>query len=218
MCWSGPILLLFIVYHLAPLHPGHRPPPVRGGRRLPQRGRGLPEPVRLGLLRRWPCWPWACTSTTASGACCRPWASATRARTRCAHAPRSCSPRSVVVGNISFPLAVLIGFVHCRRTTMELKSNVPDGPDRREVGEAPLRHEAGEPGQQAQVQRHRGGHRAWPAPPPPPPWPSSATTSSASATRTARAAPTPSPPRAASTPPRTTRTTATASTASSTTP
>ena len=60
---------------------------------------------------------------------------------------------------------------------MELNANVPSGPDRREVGEAPLRHEAGEPGQQAQVHRDRRRHRASPAAPPPPRWPSSATTS-----------------------------------------
>ena len=39
---------------------------------------------------------------------------------------------------------------------MELKSDRPVGPPRREVDEAPLRHEAGEPRQQAEVHGHRG--------------------------------------------------------------
>ena len=52
---------------------------------------------------------------------------------------------------------------------MQLDAKVPDGPDREEVGAAPLRDEAGQPGQQAQVQRHRRrlrpGRRRRPRPP-----------------------------------------------------
>ena len=48
--------------------------------------------------------------------------------------------------------------------TVELQArSVPAGPDRAEVGQAPLRDEAGEPGQQAEVHRHRGRAPAWPA-------------------------------------------------------
>ncbi len=43
---------------------------------------------------------------------------------------------------------------------MELDSKSPARPDRNAVGPAPLRSEAGESGQQAQVHHHRGGHRA----------------------------------------------------------
>ena len=96
-------------------------------------------------------------------------------------APRASPPSSpplVVGGNISFPLAVLTG-----RREVE-----PEAPahgariersrrrPREEVGEAPLRHEAGEPRQQAQVHRHRRrlgpGRRVAPRPR----WPSWATT------------------------------------------
>jgi succinate dehydrogenase / fumarate reductase flavoprotein subunit len=85
-----------------------------------------------------------------------------------------------------------------------------------EMGPAPLRHEAGQPGQQAQVHVIVVGTGLAGA--------SAAATLAelgynvkASASRTARAARTASPPRAASTPRRTTRTTATASTGCSTT-
>ena len=56
-----------------------------------------------------------------------------------------------------------------------LQAGCPTGPDRGPLGPAQVRHEAGQPGQQAQVRDHRGRHRAWPAPRPPPRWPSSAT-------------------------------------------
>ena len=52
MVWSGPLLLAFIVYHLAHFTLGTAHPDFVRGRRLPQRGGGLPEPVRLGLLHR----------------------------------------------------------------------------------------------------------------------------------------------------------------------
>ena len=100
---------------------------------------------------------------------------------------------------------------------MELRANIPAGPARAEVEAVPLRDEAGQSGEQAQVHGHRGRLGPGRGAAAPPRWPNSATTSSASATRTRRAGPTRSPRRAASTPPRTTATTATASSASSTT-
>ena len=94
---------------------------------------------------------------------------------------------------------------------MQLDSKLPIGPDRKGLGQAQVRNEAGESGQQAQVHDHRGrlgpgrrrgrGHAG-----------------RARLQRqvlllpgSARAAPTASPRRAASTPPRIIRTTATAS-------
>ena len=105
-----------------------------------------------------------------------------------------------------------------RGAAVTLDARIPGRPHRRQVGPAPLRDEAGEPGQQAQVHHHRRRHRAcrglgerrrsasW------------ATTSRRSASTTRRGAPTASPRRAASTPPRTIATTATASSGCSTTP
>ena len=101
---------------------------------------------------------------------------------------------------------------------MNLHSNVPPGPLDEKWDQHRFRHEAGQPGQQAQVsrprRRHRPGRRL--------------RRRLAGRTRLQRrhlllpghsaARPLASPPRAASTPPRTIRTTATASTASSTTP
>ena len=220
MVWSGPILAAFIVYHLAHFTARQRPPRVR--RRATSTATwwsGFQNPfasafyilamLALGLHMYHGVWSMLQTLGPQPPAleprAPRGVAACSAGASWCSATSRSrwpCSPASST----------------CRGITMELKANIPSGPDRQEVGEAPLRHEAGQPGQQAQVQRHRGRHAASPAAPAPPRWPSSATTSRSSATRTARAAPTPSPPRAASTRPRTTRTTATASTASSTTP
>ena len=100
---------------------------------------------------------------------------------------------------------------------MTLDAKVPGRPDRREVGSAQVRDEAGQPGQQAQVHDHRRRHR-----------PRGRLGRGVARrarlqrpellhSRTAPAARTASRRRAASTPPRTTRTTATASIACSTT-
>ena len=124
----------------------------------------------------------------------------------------------IFVGNSSMPLAVLCGAHRNGRAIMKLDSESPRRPAGREVDATQVRHEAGQPGQQAQVHAHRGRHRPGRRRRRRRRWPSWATTSSASASRTARAAPTASPPRAASTPPRTIRTTAIAFIASSTTP
>ena len=104
-----------------------------------------------------------------------------------------------------------------RAVTMELKANVPVRSDRREVVEAPLRHEAGEPGQQAQVQGDRGRQRARRRGRRRLARRARLQRRLSSATRTARAGRTRSRPRAASTPPRTTRTTATPCSGCSTT-
>ena len=56
------------------------------------------------------------------------------------------------------------------------------------MGQAPLRDEAGEPGEQAEIHRSSSSAPGSPAARRPPRWASSATTSSASASRTRRAA------------------------------
>ena len=95
---------------------------------------------------------------------------------------------------------------------------IPGRPARRQMGSPPLRIEAGEPGEPAQVHGHRRRHRPGRRVGGRRRSASSATTSRASASTTARGARTASPRRAASTPRRTTRTTATASSGCSTTP
>ena len=100
----------------------------------------------------------------------------------------------------------------------EVGSARADRSDRPAMDQGEVRLQAGQPGQQAQVQGHRRRHRASRARAPRRRSPSSATTSRASAFKTRRAARTRSPRRAASTPRRTTRTTATACTGCSTTP
>ena len=51
---------------------------------------------------------------------------------------------------------------------MELKSNVPPGPLEQKWTQAQVRHEAGQPGEQAEVLRDRRRARAWPGARPPP--------------------------------------------------
>ena len=216
MIWSG---LRARRVHRLPhpaLHDRHRAPRLRPGRRLPQLRRGLQGTrVVAGLLHRRDGIARAAPAPRRRGAspdargrhpryiALRPGLAGVVAIvvTRASRLPSPCSPAS-----------------SSRRPPWSSTANIPAGPHREEVGQAPLRDEAGQPGQQAQVHGHRRRHRPGRRRGARPPRPSSATTSTASASRTARAAPTPSPPRAASTPPRTTRTTATASTASSTTP
>ena len=82
-------------------------------------------------------------------------------------------------------------------------------PDREEVGQSQVRDEAGESGQQAQVQRHRRGLRPGRRRGRGHPRRARLQREVLSASRIPRAARTPSPRRAASTPPRTIRTTAT---------
>ncbi len=179
---------------------------------------GFQNAVRLGVLHPRDGAPWACTCTTASGACSRRSASATRAGTRCGARRRSCWPGSWCSATSRSRSPCSPASSTCRGITMELKANVPSGPIEKKwekhrfdmklvnpankrkytvivVGIGPggrrRRRLAGRARLQRQVLLLPG---------------------------LARAAPTPSPRRAASTPPRTTRTTATASTGSSTTP
>ena len=107
----------------------------------------------------------------------------------------------------------------CRGTAMELERQRPRrARSTKKWDEAPLRDEAGEPGQQAEVHGHRGRLRPRRRRRPPP---SLAELGYNVIVLLLPGQPAPralaSPPRAASTPPRTTRTTATASTACSTT-
>ena len=50
-----------------------------------------------------------------------------------------------------------------RSVAVELNVERPARPDRAEVDQAQVRHEAGQPGEQAEVLRDRRRHRAWPA-------------------------------------------------------
>ena len=112
----------------------------------------------------------------------------------------------IVVGNVSFPLAVMFGVVGL----IALESMVPPGVDPGRVGQPPLHGAAGERVQQAALQDHRRRHRAGGRFAPPRRSPSSATRSRSSRSTTRRGARTRSPRRAGSTRPRTTATTATA--------
>ena len=112
MVWSGPILAAFIFYHLAHFTLGTRAPRVREGGRLPQRGRGLPEPVRLRVLhaRDVRARPAHVPRLLEHAADPRPEPPALEPR--CA-APASLALAGIVVlANVSIPLAVLTGLVH----------------------------------------------------------------------------------------------------------
>ena len=224
MRWSGVILLLFIVYHLLHFTFGNAHPDFVHGDVYHNFVAGFRSRAGLGLLHRGHARPRACTCTTASGACCRRSGLSHPRYNRLRHAfaaadhggrgrratSRSRWPswRASLRDEPSAP-ATAHASSRCERS--------PSGPDREEVGAAPLRDEAGQPGQQAQVQRHRRrlrpGRRVGRG------HPGRARLQRQVLLLPGQPAPRPlaSPPRAASTPPRTTRTTATASTASSTT-
>jgi len=110
-----------------PPHAGQRPPRLREGRGLPQRGRGVPEPVRLRVLR-----PrdvrarlhmyhgfWSMLHTLGLSH---------RAGTRCAARRRWCwrGSWSSPTSRSRWPCSPASST--CRGITMELKANVPSGP------------------------------------------------------------------------------------------
>ena len=71
--------------------------------------------------------------------------------------PAAATPSSSRAGSRSWPSGPSS---RCREGPPDAaRPQDPRGDRRQEVGQAPLPHEAGEPGQQAQVQGHRGGHR-----------------------------------------------------------
>ena len=121
------------------------------------------------------------TSSTAPGACSRASGSTTRGATsggatspigfagRHRRRQRQHARCSITTGAVTDD-ATMIGDPPRRQD--------PRGPDRGEVGPAQVRHEAGEPGQQAPASRSSWSAAAWPARPPPRRSASSATTSS----------------------------------------
>ena len=114
-----------------------------------------------------------------------PRAATTPASTRCAGGTSPPASPSCVVGiNISFPImsspasSATEELSHEHRSPMTdslLDGKVPAGPIEEQLGQPQVQHEAGEPGQQAQVRDHRGRHRPGRRRRPPPRWPSSAT-------------------------------------------
>ena len=87
---------------------------------------------------------------------------------------RRASRALILVGNLSFPIAVQLHAVDAEvpahRThdrgvqgrigdAMTLDSKIPAGPARREVGQPQVRHQARQPGEQAPVRDHRRRHR-----------------------------------------------------------
>ena len=111
-----------------PLHAGHRPPRVREGRRLPQRGRGLPEPVRLRVLRPRDGRPGAAHVPRLLEHAADPRPEPPALEPRCAAPPRWrwpgswCSPTS----RSRWPCSPASST--CRGATMELNANIPSGP------------------------------------------------------------------------------------------
>ena len=140
----------------------------------------------------------------------------------------------IVVGNVSFPIAVLAGIVDTRvheeidmsvdthsmapdDTTRRARRQDPRRPARRQVGQLQGRRASWSTRPTSASSRSSSSAPAWPARRRRRRWPSSATRSRRSRSTTRRAGPTRSPPRAASTRRRTTRATATRSTGCSTT-
>ena len=114
MRWSGPILAA--LHRLPPrsTSPSGTPTPsFVEGDVYHNVVVGLPEPVPVSAfyIARHAARS-ACTCTTASGACCRRSASATRAGTRVRRTASLVLAGVVVLGNISIPVAVLPGVVH----------------------------------------------------------------------------------------------------------
>ena len=219
MRWTGIIVVLFLIWHLADLTLAARFNPDYVPRRgLRERRRSCQPTRRWRSSTSSPTSPSASTCSTAPGACSSRWAGTTPASTRGGATSPLPSPRSIVVGNVSFPdrrarrrRRVELGAETppMSNAVPQLDAKIPDGPDRREVGQLQVRREAGEPGQQAQVRGHRRRHRPGRCVRRRHARRARATTSRRSRSTTRPAGPTRSPPRAASTPPRTTRATAT---------
>ena len=183
MRWTGIIVAAFLVFHLADLTWGWRQPRLRPRRRLPQPRR---QPQRRAgrdpLHRR-------------------------QHRPRHPPVPRRLEPLPVarleqpplqplargfavgfatviVVGNISFPIAVLAGVdrptmrsVSTSRMTITLDAKIPDGPDRGQVGQPQVRRRSSSTRPTSASSRSSSSAPASPAPRPRPRWPSSATRS-----------------------------------------
>ena len=168
MRWTGVIVALFVIFHLLDLTWGTGEPGLRARRRVQQRDRTASSGVPVAIVY--------IVANLALGVHIfhgawshvpEPRAQQPAVQHRRAGRSRSRSPRSIVVGNVSFPLARRDRggdrVSEHRRSTR----TIPDGPDRREVGQPQVRREAREPGEQAEVRRHRRRHAASPARRPP---------------------------------------------------
>ena len=111
MRWTGIIVLLFLVWHLADLTVGLGQPRLRAGRGVPQRRR---QPRPGGPSRCSTSSPTsrsASTCSTARGACSSRWGGRTPGSTSGGDTSPPAIATIVVVGNVSFPIAVLAGIV-----------------------------------------------------------------------------------------------------------
>ena len=224
---AGVMLLLFIVYHL--LHFTFGATCTRTSWRATSTTTSSwasGRPLVVGLLHRWPCSPWACTCTTACGACCRrvglshprynrlrhafaaassPWSwcvgqhllPAGRARRR--HARRRRGARAPVASHGPRPTSPT-GPIEKKWEKHRFDMKLVNPANKRKYNVIVVGLRPGRRLRRRVAGRARLQRQVLLLPGQPAPRPLA------------------SPPRAASTPPRTTRTTATASTASSTTP
>ena len=132
MRWTGIIVLLFLFFHLADLTWGwFNPDFVRGA---------VYHNVDASLSRcRWrsctssPTSPSASTCSTGCGACSSRWGGTRPGSTSGGDRAAAASPRLIVVGNVSFPVAVLAGIVDRSDrsppgSSVNLDDKVPAGP------------------------------------------------------------------------------------------
>ena len=111
MRWTGIIVLLFIVWHLLDLTGGQVNPDFVRGADVSQHRR-QPQPRAGGdLLHPRQHRAWACTSSTAPGACSSRIGWANPRFTAWRRYLATGLATVVVVGNVSFPVAVLAGIV-----------------------------------------------------------------------------------------------------------
>ena len=111
MRWTGIIVALFVMFHLADLTWGSANPNFVRGDPVRQPLRQLRPRAGRDHLHRLPCWRSGSTSSTARGACSRASGSTTRAGTSGGATSRSRSRSSSRSGNISMPLLITTGVV-----------------------------------------------------------------------------------------------------------
>ena len=108
MRWTG--IIVAALRDLPPARPDVGPgePGLRRGRPVPQRHRVASSASRSRSSTWSRTWRSACTSTTAPGACSRAWAGCGRGGAQFAIVFAGL----IVLGNVSFPLAVMFGVVN----------------------------------------------------------------------------------------------------------
>ena len=154
MRWSGVIIFVFVMYHLMHFTFGNAHPSFIEGDVYHNFIAGFRSCAGLARLHRRddPAGPAHPARLLEHVPDARRLAPALHARWRTTGAWIFAAV--IVLGNISFPLAVLAGSPEVSRR--EARTQRPLRPDREEVGEAPLRDEAGQPREQAQVHRDHG--------------------------------------------------------------